>query len=229
MVNTLDIIASAPLFQDLPAKQLQEIKRIAVNRHFSKGASIFMEGDEGIGFFIVFSGAVKIFKLSGEGKEQILHIFGPGEPIGEVPVFTGTPFPAHAQAIEKSRLLFLPRKAFVDLIAQNPSLALNMLAILSKRLHHFTVQIENLALKDVAGRLASYLIFLWQEQEKPDQVRLNISKGQLASLLNTVPETLSRAFAKMTTQSLIEVNGANIKIHDPEGLKELSLLGRALS
>ena len=112
----------------------------------------------------LLDGQVKIFKASSDGKEQILHILGPGEPFGEVPVFSGQQFPASAEALRKSRLIFFPRSDFVNLITANPSLALNMLAVLSMRLRQFTVQIENLSLKEVPGRLATYLIYLAGEQ-----------------------------------------------------------------
>ena len=163
---------------------------------------------------------VKIFKVSSEGKEQILHILGPGEPFGEVPVFSGKSFPANSEAISRSHLLFFPRIAMVELIAANPSLALNMLAVLSMRLRQFTVQIENLSLKEVPSRLAAYLIFLSEEQGRAeDSVVLNISKAQLASLLGTIPETLSRIFAKMSRLNLIEVKDREIRLRDPEGLR----------
>jgi len=116
----------------------------------------------------------------------------------------------------------------VDLISKNSSLALNMLAILSKRLRHFTVQIENLSLKEVSGRLASYLITLSNEQTEDGFVTLNISKGQLASLLGTIPETLSRIFAKMTAQNLIDVAGRKIWLKNLAGLKDLAELGKEL-
>jgi CRP/FNR family transcriptional regulator len=101
-----------------------------------------------------------------------------------------------------------------------------MLAILSMRLRQFTVQIENLSLKEVPGRLASYLLYLANEQEQKDFVALNISKGQLASLLGTIPETLSRILAKMNKQNLIEVSGRDIKLLDRIGLEELSEHGK---
>ena len=167
-------------------------------------------------------GRVKIYKVSSEGKEQILHIFGPGEPFGEVPVFSGQQFPANAEALSKSHLLFFPRTAFIDLITKKPSLSLNMLAVLSMRLREFTIQVENLSLKEVPGRLASYLIYLADEQGKEDYVTLNISKGQLASLLGTIPETLSRIFAKMTDQNLIAVKGRTIQLLDHQGLEEIA-------
>ncbi len=228
MKTILDIIAATPIFQGLPENQAEEIKRIAVEKQFAKGEFIFMEGDEGSGFYIVISGKIKIFKVSSSGKEQILHIFGPGEPFGEVPVFAGQSFPANAESIAKSRLLFFPRTAFVDLVTGNPSLALNMLSVLSMRLRQFAMQIENLSLKEVPARLAAYLVYLAGEQEREDRVSLPISKGQLASLLGTIPETLSRIFSSMTNQKLIRVNGRDIDLMDMVGLEELSEHGKAL-
>ena len=101
-----------------------------------------------------------------------------------------------------------------------------MLAVLSKRLRQFTVQVENLSLKEVPGRLAAYLLLLSEEQGGKDQVELNISKGQLASLLGTIPETLSRIFAKMSQNELIQVKGKNIKILDLSGMTELAEHGK---
>lgn len=169
---------------------------------------------------------MKVFKSSSEGKEQILHIFGPGEPIGEVAVFAGIPFPANAAVLVKSTLLFFPRDAFTRLIAKEPSLAMKLLAVLSTRLRQFTVQIENLSLKEVPGRIASHLLFLAEEQNNRDQVTLTISKGQLASLLGTIPETLSRIQAKMASQGLIKVSGREINLLDFEGLEALSENGK---
>ncbi|UCF90403.1 MAG: Crp/Fnr family transcriptional regulator [Desulfobacterales bacterium] len=220
------IISAIPLFSDLSERHLEDIRRIVVEKHFSKGETVFSEGDQGNGFYVVVEGRIKISKVSIEGKEQILHIIGTGEPFGEVPVFEGQRFPANAEAIADSHLLFFPRAAFVNLISQNPSLSLNMLAVLSKRLRRFTVQIENLSLKEVPGRLASYLVYLADEQGENACVDLNISKGQLASILGTIPETLSRIFAKLSAQDLIRVDGRKIYLLDREGLAELATYGR---
>ncbi len=224
--NLAIFISEAHLFRGLPETQIREIEGIAFDMRFKKGETIFSDGDDGNGFYLVATGLVKIFKASLDGKEQILHILGPGEPFGEVPVFTGRHFPANAEAVYESRLLFFPRTAFVDLITANPSLALNMLAVLSMRLRQFTVQIENLSLKEVPGRLAAYLLYLADEQERKDQVGLGISKGHLASLLGTIPETLSRIFAKMSGQGLIEVEGRTIRLLDRNGLAALAKHGK---
>ncbi|MCI5223317.1 MAG: Crp/Fnr family transcriptional regulator, partial [Candidatus Electrothrix sp. AR4] len=173
------------------------------------------------GFYMVGQGKVKIYKMSLDGREQILHIFGTGEPFGEVPVFNGRPFPANAISMESSSMLFFPRQEFVNLINSTPSLALSMLAVLSMRLRRFAVQVESLSLKEVPGRLAAHLIYLTEEQDRIDQVTLDIPKGQLASLLGTSPETLSRIFAKMSAEGLIRVNGKKIELLRFEDLSEL--------
>lgn len=213
-----EIISSSLLFEGLPADQIDVLAAIAKEKAYGKGATIFFEGDLSIGFYMVGQGKVKIFKVSPAGKEHILHIFGPGEPFGEVPVFHGHPFPATAEAIVKTKTIFFPRKDFVDLVEKNPSIALNMLAVLSFRLRRFASQIENLSLKEVPARLAGYLLYLKEEQKGSDLLELDISKGQLASLLGTIPETLSRIFAKMSDEGLIEVDGRKIKLLDIEGL-----------
>lgn len=215
-----ELLAHSLLFSGLPREQVEKIAEIAVTKRYGKGASIFFEGDPGIGFFMVASGKVKIFKTSFDGKEQILHIFGPGEPFGEVPVFHGNPFPANAEALSECEVLFFPRAEFVGLITGNPSLALNMLAVLALRLRRFATQVENLSLKEVPGRLAAYLQYLMEEQQRQDRVVLDIPKGQLASLLGTSSETLSRIFNKMSEEGLIRVEGKTIFILDRERLKE---------
>ena len=95
-----------------------------------------------------------------------------------------------------------------------------MLAVLSLRLRRFATQIENLSLKEVPERLANYLIYLSEEQGREDEVELQISKGQLASLLGTIPETLSRIFAKMSEEGLIRVSGKVIALLDRESLAD---------
>jgi len=222
MKKILDVISTIPLFNGLPDDQLEAIKKIAIEKQINKGEIVVSEGDEGKGFFIVVEGRVKVFKVSAEGKEQILHIFGPGQPFGEVPVFAGQRFPANAQAIDSVRVLFFPRAAIVDLITANPSLALNMLAEMSKKLRLFAVQIENLSLKEMPARLASYLIHLADEQGEEESVTLKISKGQLASILGTIPETLSRIFAKLSGNNLIRVEGKEITVLDRSGLEDLA-------
>ena len=220
MQNKIKIIASSLLFKGLQKNQLERVSEISFEKNFKRGESIFFEGDEATGFYMVAEGKVKIFKMSLDGREQILHIFGPGEPFGEVPVFHGQPFPANAVTLAQSTLLFFPRREFVDLVTSTPSLALSMLAMLSLRLRRFASQVESLSLKEVPGRLAAHLVYLAEEQGRTDRVVLDIPKGQLASLLGTSPEILSRIFSKMSEEGLIRVDGKTIELLDYDELLE---------
>ncbi len=215
-------IPSVGFFSGMPPALLEELKKIAIEKTFQKGEMIFYEGDKSVGFYLLLSGLIKIYKLSPEGKEQILQFIKPNETFGEVVVFSGKIFPAHAEAVKESHTLLFPRADFLEIIRRNPDVALAMLAILSDRLRRFTVQVENLSLKEVPSRLATYFLYLYKEEKKGPSLTLEISKGQLASLLGTIPETLSRVLTRMKEHGIIEVEGNRIDLLDIPQLEALS-------
>lgn len=218
------------LFEGLSDQERSALLEIASQTWFSKNSLLFSEGETANGFYLVVSGRVKVFKISPEGKEQILHIFGPGEPVGEVPVFSGKEFPANASTLKESKLLYISRTRFLELACRQPQILLNMLATLSRRLRNFTLQIERLTLKEVASRLAEVLLEISEESESGDKsfVELNITKGQLANQIGTTPETLSRTLQKMTRQGLIQVDRSRFSLLDREGLEGLALGGSSI-
>ncbi|MGD9578108.1 MAG: Crp/Fnr family transcriptional regulator [Syntrophorhabdus sp.] len=222
-MNLNHFIEQVPLFAGLVDTQIQLLAAIVEKRKYLRGKVIFTEGEEATGLYVLCAGRIKIYKLSSDGKEQILHILGPGEPFGEVTVFAGGQFPAYAEALESCETLFFPRKKFVELITKDPSMAMNMLAMLSKRLRYFTQLVENLSLKEVPQRLAAYLLVLDNIKNKQDIVELDIAKGQLASLLGTIPETLSRILNKMSGQGYITVEGRQIRLLDRKSLENISM------
>jgi CRP/FNR family transcriptional regulator len=191
-------------------------------RELDKNQFIFADGDEGVGFYVIVSGRVKIYKMSPEGKEQILHVLEPGDEFAEVAVFSGAHYPANAETLTKATLFFFPKAAFIKLIRNNPVLAMNMLASLSLRLKRFSHMIEALSLKEVPGRLAAHLLYLSDAKGGKDDLQLDMAKVQLASLLGTIPETLSRILNKMNKQKLIKSSGSVIKIIDRQSLEDLA-------
>ncbi len=221
-MSKIEGIARIPLFDGLSEAQLGQVAAIAVTKTAAKGERIFGEGEQAAGFYVPLSGRVKIFKISADGKEQILHIQGSGEPFGEVPVFQGGRFPANAEAMDDCAMLFFPRRDFVALIKAHPSLALAMLAVLSRKLRQFAALVDDLSLKEVPGRLAGRLLYLRQQADGAANITLDVSKSQLAGMLGTIPETLSRIIAKMTKQGLISCEGPNITIMDANGLSQLA-------
>ena len=221
-MTDVDRIAGIPIFEGLSPEQHRDLAAIAREQPFDAGEIIFSEGDPADGFYVVIDGKVKIFKLSLDGKEQILHLFEASEPFGEVPVFTGGVFPAYAQAVKKSRTVFFPRRELIDLIRRNPDLALNLLAVLSIRLKRFTNLIEDLSLKEVPSRLAAYILILSDRFGGAADIELDITKTQLAGVLGTIPETLSRILARMVRREFIRVDGPRIAILDRDGLEDLA-------
>ena len=200
-------ISRVPLFEGLEPDNRRYVVEIAAAKTFRRGQQIFYDGEQAHGFYVVVSGRIKVYKLASDGKEQILHMLGPGEPFGEVPVFTNRHYPANAEAVESSTTLYFPKQDFIAAISQHPALGLNMMAVLSARLHAFTTLIENLSLREVPARLASYLLYLSALEDDVDQVELDITKVQLAGVLGTIPETLSRILGRMTREGLIAARG----------------------
>lgn len=221
-MDITSIIAGIPLFEGLSLQQCTALGAIAVRKYYSRGQNFFAEGDDGIGFYIILSGKVKVFKLSPDGKEQIFHILEAPEPFAEAAVFAGQHYPASAQALAETIVLFFPRQKFLELISLQPSLALSMLALLSRRLRKLTMLVENLSLKEVPGRLAAYLLYLYEHNNDSATVKPDISKNQMAGLLGTIPETLSRILKRMTDEKLIKADGRTISILDKKGLTELA-------
>ena len=219
--DIVDILVRVDIFEGLSETYLTSLAGIAQHVRKDKGQTIFWAGDEGTGFYLVRSGRVKIFRSSFSGKEHILHVFGFGEAFGEVAVFAGDNFPASAVTLEPSELLFFPRKEFLKLLAQEPELALQMLALLSNRLRSFVNKVEELSLKEVPARLAGHFLLL-AAAGNTNTFQLDLSKTELSKYLGTIPETLSRVLKKMEEQGLVSGNGAVINIVDVQGLKDIA-------
>lgn len=219
-MNTSSVIKSCPLFSGATDTDLHHLVQVCKHREYAKGEVLFSEGEEALGFFVVGSGKVKIYKLSPEGKERILHIVHPGGTFAEAAIFGDGRYPAYAEPLEKSQLLFFPKREFLDLLRDHSQIAINMIGGLSRFLRQFATQIEELTFKDVPARLARYLLDLAGDEAA--RVDLPISKSQLASNLGTVSETLSRTLRKLSDEDVIRVKGKTIEILDYDRLEDLS-------
>jgi CRP-like cAMP-binding protein len=220
------VLKKCPLFSDLEDREIAEIQAISASKRYPKGTLIFSEDEEALGFFVLISGKVKVYKLSSEGKEQILHIISPGETFAEAALFAGSTYPAFAESLAETRALYFSKEGFLNLIRRNPQISLNMIAGLSHWLRKFVSLVEELSLKDVSARLSKYLIDLSaksaRSSERGIEFELDISKSQLASHLGTISETLSRALRKLRDSKIIEVEGKRITILQREALEDIS-------
>jgi CRP-like cAMP-binding protein len=165
---------------------------------------------------------VKVYKLSPDGKEHTLHIQGPGDLVAEAAIFDSMAYPASCNAMEDSTLVRVSREAFVNLLKGHPELSLKMMSAYSKRLRQFVSKIEELSMRDIRSRLAGYLVSNIKMQNGVATCSLKYSKKELASLLGTIPETLSRALSFLKQQGLITEKDKSIIIPDPEKLRTFS-------
>jgi CRP/FNR family transcriptional regulator len=195
------------------------VAALAVPRRLPKGKAVFHEGERVDGFFVVASGSVKVFRLSEGGKEQILHILEAGNSFAEAALFEGGVYPAAAEALSESVLLFLPKRPFVSLIERNPRLALRMLASLSRWLRRLADLADALSLRDVEGRFTRYVADELRERGVAPAAgtvyEIPVGKAVLASRLGTVPETFSRTLKKLQDEGVIDVRGKKIRLLDP--------------
>jgi CRP/FNR family transcriptional regulator len=219
-----ELLKRCPLFAGLKEEDLKKIRAIASLKQVRKKEILFGEGEEAKGFYAILSGKVKLYKISPEGKEQILHIVSAPDAFAEAALFLEGSYPAFAEALAESQLLFFPKRDFIQLIERNPQLSINMIVSLSHFLRRFASLIEELSLKEVSSRVAKYLIDLSlksaKEGKSPKEVDLDLSKNQLASKLGTISETLSRTLTKMKAKGIIDVKKNRIVILNQGALRE---------
>ncbi len=223
--NIAEFLGKTLLFSGLNQGILKSFAALSSIKTFKKGEIIFSEGDEASGFYVIKQGTVRIFKISVTGREQTLHILGPGEPFGEVAVFFGMDYPAYAMSLDVCEVLFFPKDRFVNAIRSHPDLALAMLGVLAMRLRSFSRLIEDLALKEVPQRLAAYILAVAELDARgpsESEIRLQVSKNLLSTILGTSPETLSRVFRKLEDQEIIERKNDKISLKDLEKLRDLA-------
>lgn len=217
MPNTQEILKSCQLFTDLGSDELGLLDSIAVRKTYRKAEVIFSEGESAFCLYMVGSGSVKVYKLSAEGKEQIIKVFRAGEVFAEAAMFSGSTYPAYAEALTKCDIVYLARKDLLNIIKKEPELGLKMLGTLAGRLRHLVGVIEDLSLKEVDQRLAKYLLDR-QACLYCERFDLDITKAALARVIGTIPETLSRALHKLGKEGIIRITGKNVQILDKDKL-----------
>jgi len=225
-MSIAETLKHVSLFAYLNEPAREAAAALATARRAPAGQVLFREGDAADGFYVVLEGKVKVYQLAPDGRQQILHVFGPGEALAEAAMFAGETFPAWAETLEASRLAFFPRDRIMAGLAEQPALAMGMIASLATVCRQLTALVGQVTLNDAAGRLARYLTDLARKKgvalEKGESVRLDLPKGELARMLSVAPETLSRALARLAGQDLVAVAGRVITFRNPEGLEGLA-------
>ncbi|MGV8058745.1 MAG: Crp/Fnr family transcriptional regulator [Smithellaceae bacterium] len=217
-------IKDISLFTGVSLERLHLLATQATYKKFKPGEMVIGEADPIRSFFVVISGQLKLYRSSSEGKEQTLQLLGPGDPFGLCTAFATDSFPASAMAIEESAVLLIPGTVMEATARQEPALLFNIIQILSQRLKDSMSLIESLALKEIPGRLASFLRHSLPKGalDKNTAVELTISQRELAKILGATPEALSRTLRKMANDGILSTAGRTITILDHKALEQLA-------
>jgi CRP-like cAMP-binding protein len=212
-------LRASPLFRHLPAAALAGIAPEVSRRVYTRGQRIFQQGEPAVGFYVILFGRVKIQVSSGSGKEQVLHFFAAGDSFGEAAMLAGGDFHAEALAMERTRVAYVPAAVFHRELAERPEFARLVMVSMARRLLEFSHIIEDLSMREVKARLACYLL---REGGAQRGLTLPVGKGELAQLLGTTAESLSRSLRALSDQGAIAVDGKRITLLDPDALLDLA-------
>lgn len=207
------------LFGGLAAEDVDRLSEQVSERQHPAGTLLFEAGQPVEGFYLICSGAVKVYKLSPEGKEQILNVFQAGESFAEAAVFQGMRgYPASAQCLHDSVLVFVARDVLLGQIARTPELAFRLLAGMARKLRLMVGLVEDLTLRDARGRLCRYLLTLLTPGE-PD-LTLPFAQTVLARMLGITQETMSRTLKALQDEEILQSSGpGQFRILQPEVLE----------
>lgn len=216
MNKNLDIISKIVPFANLDRIYIDKIADAIVEKRYAKGETVFTEGEECNGFYIIKSGKVRIYKLSSEGREQVLEMFREGDFFGIVPLFDGGPYPANAEVCVDSTLIKIEKDPFLKIVSENPSISLNILPKISKRARAFTSAVENLSLKDVKGRLFSFILDEIDRRGIKGKdgmvIDLDMTHEEVAARLGTVREVITRSLSRLQKEGKLRVEKGMIVV-----------------
>lgn len=215
-------IKNIPILQSLNPSDFNEIAMASHARTCLKGQHLFTMGQEANSFFVIQEGWINLYRTSKDGEEVIIHIFGPGESFAEAAVFSDhQTYPVHAQAIEDTTLIEIPRSIFILKIEEDSSFALHILGAIAARQHFLVQQLEHLMTRSAPQRVGAFLIHFCQKVKENDSlwvVQLPYDKSIISTRLNIKAETFSRSITKLSAYG-VSVQQGNIYISD---LKKLA-------
>nr|WP_315483611.1 Crp/Fnr family transcriptional regulator [uncultured Undibacterium sp.] len=217
-INLDGLLSNQALFRHISPFELESLKKEVVKLELDKGLSLFQKGDTADACFILVYGLMKLAIPSSNGSDKIVELIRPGQCFGEAMLFLEEPYPFYAESLEPSLLLRLPRNALFKLLDQSPTIARQMMTGLSHRLLGFIRSVERQSSHNAMQRVVDYLVQVAVTQDSND-IRLELKKNVVASLLNLTPETFSRMLHHLSELDLIRVSASRIYIYCLTALK----------
>ncbi len=215
----------SPLFQAMRPDELDAIVRLASEKQWPRGATIFQKGDEGSSMVAILSGRVRVSSISTEGREITLSFINAGEVFGEIALLDGKPRSADVVAIEPTHALIVERRVFLPFLKQNEDLFLRMLVVLCERLRQTSLALEEMALFDLPTRLARVLLKLMNDYGRPvpQGIRIDarMSQRDLAALVASSRESVNKQLRQWRADGVLDREAGRIIVFRAEELRSL--------
>jgi CRP/FNR family transcriptional regulator len=213
-----EVLKSIPYFSNLSLAELESIRKLVFEKTAGRAEMVLFEGEPAGSLYFVVSGAVKVFKTSAEGKEQILSIVRPGESFNDVPIFDGGANPASARAMG-AVLLYGIRKSDMEVILRDhPQIALNVIKVLARRVRHLVSLVEDLSFKHVIGRVARILL---EHVEGEIGRGTRLTQQEMAAMAGTAREVVGRSLKALEEEGAIKIDRHRIIITNKEALRKI--------
>jgi CRP/FNR family transcriptional regulator len=210
------------LFNELNEDTLSALAARAIERRFQKDELLFVAGEEAHGLYVIVEGAVRAFRESADGREQVIHVERAGASFAEVPVFDDGAFPSTVAAETDSVILFIDKRDVRSLCLEHPQIALAALKLLAGRLRRCAELVETLSLREVGQRLARFLLAEARSRgvrtKSGFEVTLTVTNQQIAARVGSVREVVSRALTRLQQDGLVALKGRRLSIPDEEAL-----------
>lgn len=218
-------LLASPLFQAMQPDEVDQILRLASERHVPRGQTIFQKGDDGLSMMAVLRGRVRISAVSPEGREVTLNVISPGQIFGEIALLDGKPRSADASASEDTLLLVVERRHFLPFLRQNDGLQLRLIAVLCERLRSTSLALEGLALFDLPGRLARLLLKLGEDYGRPSaeglRIDLKLSQRDISTLVASSRESVNKQLRVWRQEGWVDLVGGYLILRRPNALRSL--------
>jgi CRP-like cAMP-binding protein len=218
MTVQLDILKRIPYFSGLGPADLESVKRFVFEKNVDRAETVLLEGEPATHLYFVASGAVRVFKTSAEGKEQILSIVRPGESFNDVPVLDGGPNLAGARSMGPVLLYGMKTNDMEAILRNHPQIALNVIKVLAKRVRQLLSLIEDLSFRHVIGRVAR-ILFENIRGETRSEPRL--TQQEMAAMAGTAREVVGRSLKALEEQGVIRLDRHRIIITDKGALQRM--------
>lgn len=220
--KTLTILHRSPLFRAIAPSQFNDLIDKAKPHFLGDGEFLFQQGDLLEELYFCVEGCVKLFLLTPNGDEKIVDIIPAGNSFAEAVMFMGGQrYPVYAVALRPTFVVGINAAQYLDMLRASSELCINMMGLMSRRMHWLLNEVDRLTLHNATFRLASYLLEMRDCNSAGKHVCLNAPKHVVASRLSIKPETFSRILKRLSEQKLISVHDQHIELLDEAGLETI--------